>query len=160
MTDAYYELRDAADLIGERFSASDHVLGNWGPNMQSPAPVSALLVRSLERCAPRTDARLSRVVVDLLGAVPAGDQVWMRARVDRAGAKIELLSAEMLAPGPSGAPRPVANESAWRFGDFDSGDLAFAPEPPASGPGRGASIPLRRIPWAQLPAQPGLAVAQ
>jgi hypothetical protein len=53
VTDAYYQLLDAADPIGERFSASDHVLGNWGPNKQSAAAVSALLVRALERCAPR-----------------------------------------------------------------------------------------------------------
>jgi hypothetical protein len=33
--------------------------------MQNAAPVSALLVRALERCAPRDDTRLSRVVVDL-----------------------------------------------------------------------------------------------
>lgn len=124
---AYYELIAAADPIGEKFSASDHVLGNWGSNMQNGAPVSALLVRSLERCAPRDDARLSRVVIDLLGAVPAGDQLWTRARVDRAGAKIELLSAEMLALGPDGQPRPVANASAWRFGEHDSAELAFSP---------------------------------
>lgn len=115
MTDAYYELTDPDDRIGERFSASDHVISTWSPSMQNAAPVSALLVRALERCSPRDDARLSRVVVDLLGPVPVTDQRWVRAHVERPGTKIELLNAQMLAPGPDGQPRPVANAIAWRF---------------------------------------------
>src|SRR6476661_5737054 len=78
--------------------------------MQNAAPVSALLVRALEGCSPRHDTRLSRVAVDLLGPVPVTDQLWVRASVERPGTKIELLEAEMLAPGLTGdadrSPRP------------------------------------------------------
>ncbi|MFY1621356.1 thioesterase family protein [Micromonospora sp. WMMD736] len=130
MTDAYYELVDADDPLGERFSASDHVISTWSADMQNAAPVSALLVRALERYAPRPDTRLSRVVVDLLGPVPVTDQLWVRAHLRRPGAKIELLDAEMLAPGPDGAPRPVAVASAWRFGHHDTDELFFTPEAP------------------------------
>ncbi|HET6735213.1 thioesterase family protein [Mycobacterium sp.] len=130
MTDAYYELLDPDDALGEKFSASDHVISTWGPTMQNAAPVSALLVRALERCSPRGGSRLSRVVVDLLGPVPMTDQLWVRASVSRPGTKIELLDAEMLAPGPDGQPRPVAKAGAWRFAEHDTEELVFAAVPP------------------------------
>ena len=130
VTDAYYELIDPDDPLGEKFSASDHVISTWGPTMQNGAPVSALLVRALERCSPRPDTRLSRVVIDMLGPVPVTDQLWVRARIERPGTKIELLDAEMLAPGPDGQPRPVAKALAWRFQSHDTAELFFTPEPP------------------------------
>ena len=39
-------------------------------------------------------------MIDLLGGVPAEGDLWVRAQVDRPGKQIELVSAEMLAPGP------------------------------------------------------------
>jgi hypothetical protein len=115
LTDAYYELIDPNDPLGERFGASDHVISTWSPTMQNAAPVSALLVGALERCARRDDTRLSRAVVDLLGPVPVDGPLWVRAHVERPGTKIELLNAQMLAPGPDAQPRRVANAIAWRF---------------------------------------------
>jgi hypothetical protein len=61
MTDCYYDLIDAADPMGEKFTATDLVRSTWTAAIQHAAPVSALLVRALERCAPRDDTRLSRV---------------------------------------------------------------------------------------------------
>jgi hypothetical protein len=130
VTDAYYELVDPGDPLGEKFSASDHVISTWSSTMQNAAPVSALLVRAIERCSPRRDTRLSRVVVDLLGPVPVTDQLWVRASVQRPGTKIDLLDAQMLALGPDGRPRPVANAAAWRFQEHSTHDLFFTPEPP------------------------------
>lgn len=130
MTDAYYELLDPDDPRGERFASSDHVISTWASTMQNAAPVSALLVRALERCAPRPDTRLSRVVVDLLGPVPVTDRLWVRAEMRRPGTKIELLDAEMLAPGPDGQPRPVATAVAWRFQEHDTDELFFTPAEP------------------------------
>ncbi|WP_369803778.1 acyl-CoA thioesterase domain-containing protein, partial [Mycobacterium sp. NAZ190054] len=89
MTDAYYDLVDADDPRGEKFTASDHVISTWGPQMQNAAPVSALLVRAAERCAPRDDVRLSRVVVDLLGPVPVAGDLWVRI----AGVKVGTITA-------------------------------------------------------------------
>src|SRR3954470_2609922 len=107
MSDSYYELVDDADPQGERFLATDLARGTWSAAIQHGAPVSALLVRALERCDQRDDTRLTRVVIDLLGAVPADGDLWVRSQVERAGKQIELVSAEMLAPGPDGEPRPV-----------------------------------------------------
>ena len=135
MPDSYYELLDASDDRGEKFSATDYVRSTWSPAIQHAAPVSALLVRGLQRCEPRDDTRLSRVLIDLLGPVPADGHFWVQARRERAGKQIELVSAEMLALGPDGAPRPVAKASGWRLQTIDTTSVVHAPAeslPPVS----------------------------
>ncbi|WP_179469780.1 thioesterase family protein [Mycolicibacterium vinylchloridicum] len=134
MADSYYERIDQNDLFGERFSATEYVRGGWDPTIQNAAPVSALLVRAMERCSPRQDVRLTRVVVDLLGPVPISDELWVIAQLERTGSKIELVSAEMLAPAPGGGFRTVAKAAAWRFARFDTEALTFA-----------ADLPLRPV---------------
>lgn len=130
MTDSYYELIDATDPLGEKFVATDLVRSTWSAAIQHAAPVSALLVRGLERCDQRDDTRLSRVVVDLLGPVPAEGDFWVRSQLERSGKQIELVSTEMLAPGPDGRPRPVARASGWRLAQQDTHDVTRAAEPP------------------------------
>ena len=129
MTDSYYELIDDADPLGEKFRATDLVRSTWSASIQHAAPVSALLVRALERCARRDDTRLSRVVIDLLGPVPAEGELWVRPQLERSGKQIELVSAEMLGLGPDGQPRPVARASGWRLQTLDTESLAHASEP-------------------------------
>ncbi|MET0900915.1 MAG: thioesterase family protein [Mycobacterium sp.] len=129
MTDSYYELIET-DSAGEKFVASELVRSTWTAAIQHGAPVSALLVRALERCRPRADTRLSRVTIDLLGGVPADGDLWVRARVDRPGKQIELVSAELLGLGRDGQPRPVARASGWRLQTIDTPDLAAAPVTP------------------------------
>ncbi|MDV3125268.1 thioesterase family protein [Mycobacterium sp. 21AC1] len=135
MSDSYYELV-ANDQIDEkcceRFAATDMVRGTWSAAIQHAAPVSALLVRALERCEYREDTRCSRVVIDLMGGVPSEGDLWVTARVERPGRQIELVSAEMLAPGPGGTPRTVARASGWRMLQLDTTPLAYAAAPPLS----------------------------
>ena len=121
--------RQRAEL-GEKFVATDLVRSTWSAAIQHGAPVSALLVRALERCEQRDDTRLSRVMVDLLGGVPAEGDLWVRSRIERSGKQIELVSAEMLAPGPDGEPRPVARASGWRLQTVDTAEVVHAPAPP------------------------------
>ncbi|MEB3033035.1 thioesterase family protein [[Mycobacterium] nativiensis] len=130
MSDCYYELVDATDPRGELFAATDLVRGTWSAQIQHAAPVSALLVRALERHERRSDTRLSRVSVDLLGPVPAEGPLWVRSRVDRPGRQIELLSAELLAPGPDQQPRPVARAGGWRLQTLDTGVITHASASP------------------------------
>lgn len=134
MTEFYYELIDDNAIIDgqryEMFRASELVRGPWSAAMQHGAPPSALVVRALERCAQRDDTRLSRVVVDLLGPVPSDGALWVSSRVDRPGRQIELISAEMLAAGPDGTPRPVVRASGWRMQTMDTHTLAHAGAPP------------------------------
>lgn len=130
MSDCYYELLDADDPVGERFAATDLVRSTWSASIQHGAPPSALLVRALERCEQREDTRLSRVLIDLLGPVPAEGHLWVRAQRERAGKQIELITAEMLAAGPDGAPRAVARASGWRLQQQDTTEVVHAPAPP------------------------------
>jgi hypothetical protein len=120
VSDSYYELVDDADPLGEKFKATDLVRSTWTAEIQHGAPVSALLVRALEKCEVREDTRLSRVMIDLLGAVPADGDLWVRSRIERPGKQIELVSAEMLAPGRDGEPRAVARASGWRLKTVDT----------------------------------------
>ena len=129
MTDSYYELLDAADPVGEKFTATDLVRSTWTAKIQHAAPVSALLVRALERCAVRDDTRLSRVAIDLLGPVPADGDMWVRSKVERPGKQIELISAETLALGPDGEPRPTARATGWRLQQLDTAELVHAAAP-------------------------------
>jgi hypothetical protein len=69
------------------------VRSTWSAAIQHGAPVSALLVRAIERCEARDDTRLSRVMIDLLGGVPAEGDLWVRSRIERSGKQIELVSA-------------------------------------------------------------------
>ncbi|WP_328359524.1 thioesterase family protein [Mycobacterium sp. NBC_00419] len=132
MTDSYYELVDPADPRGEKFRATDMVRSTWSSHIQHGGPVSALLVRAMEQCDRRDDTRLSRVVVDLLGGVPADGDLWVSAAIERGGKQIELVSAVMLGQGPDGAPRPVAKASGWRFQTVPTADLRSAPVSPLS----------------------------
>jgi hypothetical protein len=138
MSDSYYELiddgPDGDGALGEKFKATDLVRSTWSAAIQHAAPVSALLVRALERCAQRDDTRLSRVIVDLLGPVPAEGDLWVRAQLDRPGKQIELVGAEMLALGPDGQPRRVAKASGWRLQKLDTQDVVHA-----------AALPLRPV---------------
>lgn len=128
MSDSYYELVDA-DADGERFIATDLVRSTWSSEIQHGAPVSALLTRALERCEARGDTRLSRVLVDLLGPVPAEGDIVVRAQRERSGKQIELITAEMLGPGRDGQLRPVARASGWRLQKLDTADAVHAPAP-------------------------------
>ncbi len=130
MSDSYYELVDETDPQGEKFVATDLVRSTWSASIQHGAPVSALLVRALERCEARDDTRLSRVMIDLLGPVPAEGDLWVRSRRQRSGKQIELISAEMLALGPNGEPRPVARASGWRLQTIDTTEIVHAPARP------------------------------
>jgi hypothetical protein len=130
MSDSYYELIDDADPLGEKFVATDLVRSTWSAAIQHAAPVSSLLVRALERCEQRDDTRLSRVVVDLLGPVPAEGNFWVRSTLERAGKQVELVTAEMLGLGPDGQSRPVAKASGWRFQQTETRDVVRTGQPP------------------------------
>jgi hypothetical protein len=147
MTDSYYELIDDADPSGEKFIATDLARGTWSAAIQHAAPVSALLVRALERCSRRDDTRLSRVVIDLLGPVPAEGDLWVRPKLERSGKQIELVSAEMLALGPDGEPRPVARASGWRLQHLDTQALVHAAAVPPRPPSEARERNLKAKDW-------------
>lgn len=144
MSDSYYELIDSDEARGERFAATDFVRSTWSAAIQHAAPVSALLVRGLQQCEPREDTRLSRVLIDLLGPVPAEGGLWVRAQRERAGRQIELVGAEMLALGPDGRPRPVARASGWRLQTLDTTAVVHASARPLRPVSEAASRDMKK----------------
>lgn len=101
--------------LGEgRFSSTAATAGPWSPDSQHMGPPSGLLVRELERAAPHAAGSFARITVEILGPVPI-TELQVRAKVDRPGRSVELLSAELVA-----GTRPVARATAWRMVDADT----------------------------------------
>lgn len=130
MGEAFYE-----QVAAGSFRSTDHTVGPWFLDSQHMGPPAALLVRELERCAPRTDAVLSRLVFEVLGPVPISE-VTVRAGVERPGRSVELLGAELLV-----ADRPVVRAHAWRIARSDTGQVAGGAAAPLDPPEKG--VPLR-----------------
>jgi acyl-Coa thioesterase superfamily protein/acyl-CoA thioesterase superfamily protein len=113
---------------GERFSATAATVGPWFADAQHVGPPSALLARAVERCEPRAGTAVSRLTVEVLGPVPAGE-VEVSARVERPGRAIELVAAEMRAGG-----RAVLRARAWRLAGGDTAEVAVGAAPRLPGP--------------------------
>lgn len=120
---AFYEQLDEG-----RFRSTEHTVGPWSADMQNMGPPSALLTRALERCAPRGEAVLSRITIEMLGALPPVD-VEVVAEVARPGRTVELLGAELAAGG-----RAVARAWGWRLVLADTADVAAGAGPVLPGP--------------------------
>ncbi|QFZ21789.1 thioesterase family protein [Saccharothrix syringae] len=118
---AFYE-----PLAGDRFASTGHTAGPWSDDSQHLGPPSALLVRALERCAPRPGTLLSRVTLEVLGPVPVAE-LSVEAAVERPGRSVELLSASLCHGG-----RPVLRARAWRIVTGDTAVVATGdgPSPP------------------------------
>jgi hypothetical protein len=117
VSSAFYE-----SLGDDRFRSTERTEGPWSPELQHGGPPAALLIRALEACEPREGTQLSRVTIDILGAVPVAE-LEVRAVVERPGRSVELLRAELSAGG-----RVAMRASAWRVtgAPVDAGE----PEPP------------------------------
>lgn len=126
---SFYRALDGPD--GERFHAGPATTGPWFSDAQHGGPPAALLVRAFERCDPREDAQLSRVTVEVLGPIPAGE-VAVRAAVERPGRAITLLGAELEAGG-----RTVLRARAWRTAVGDTAAVAGGAPDPLPGPEHG-----------------------
>lgn len=94
--------------------------------MQHGSPPASLLVKALEEFTPKDDARVSRVVLEILGPIPVSE-CRVRTWVERPGRRIELLGAELMAPDSSGAFRAVARAFAWRL---ETADTSLVADPP------------------------------
>jgi hypothetical protein len=122
---AFYEPLPDDGSGSARWRATVHTTGPWDAGSQHAGPPSALLVRAVERCAPRDETVLARATVELLGPVPVGE-VAVRARVVRPGRSVELVEAVLAAGG-----RDAARMSAWRVRRAEQVDVPpRAPFPP------------------------------
>ncbi|MFD1520712.1 thioesterase family protein [Pseudonocardia yunnanensis] len=137
----FYLPLDGAD--GERFHATPSTTGPWFADAQHVGPPSALLVRALERCPSTADMQLSRITVEVLGPVPAGE-VRVCADIERPGRTVELLAAEMHAGG-----RTVLRARAWRLALGDTSAVAVGEAHPLPPPEQGT--PRQELPPGWLP---------
>ncbi len=130
MTDCYYR-RLGADGDVAVFESTDHTRSNWTPEIQHGSPPLALMTKVIEEQL-RPGMRIGRMTLDILGAIPVAE-VRVRARVDRPGSRISLLSAEMSADRPTvgrasrrGRSRPsdTADVATDRFPPMVEGETA------------------------------------
>lgn len=129
--DAFYE-----QLEPDRYRSTEHTVGPWSAEMQHMGPASALLTRQLERHAPREDMALSRITVEVLGAVPPVD-LDVSAQTIRPGRTVELLEAQLSADG-----RPVARARGWRLALADTADVADGVPPALPPPEHAVTRPV------------------
>ena len=111
------------------FESTDGTRSNWTPEIQHGSPPLALLTKHIEDLAAGTPLRIGRVTLDILGAIPV-TTVKVRAWVERPGARISMMAAEMLAERPDGSWRAVARVTAWLVATSDTSDAATDRYPP------------------------------
>ncbi len=135
-------------LGDDRWRATVHTTGPWDVRFQHGGPPSALLGRAVELCQPREDMTVSRMTVEILGAIPVAE-LALRSRVVRPGRSVELVEAVLTAGG-----RDVARAQAWRVlraaKDVPSRHATAPPMPPETTPlSRGAWVDgyLSAVEW-------------
>ncbi|WP_043807407.1 thioesterase family protein [Rhodococcus triatomae] len=122
-TSAYFVPLEQLPDGTERFEPTGHTLSTWSTDMQHGSPPSALLARAVRRCEQRADTRVTRMVIEILGAVPL-TEIRVRSWVERPGRRIELVVAELSAEQPDGSWRAVARGTGWRLQTADTAAIA------------------------------------
>lgn len=122
MSDPYYR-RLPADGPFQVFESTEGTGSNWDVTIQHGSPPLALLTKAIEELAAGSSLRVGRLMFDILGAIPVAP-VKVRSWVERPGARISLMAAEMLATRPDGTDRAVARLSAWLLATSDTADAA------------------------------------
>jgi hypothetical protein len=126
--DCHYR-RLAADGEFLVFEATDGTRSNWDPEIQHGSPPLALMTKLIEEQALDSGMRVGRLTLDILGAIPVS-RLRLRSWVERPGARISLMAAEMLAPRPDGGERAVARVTAWLLATSDTADAVTDRYPP------------------------------
>ncbi|WP_326546369.1 thioesterase family protein [Mycolicibacterium sp. ND9-15] len=128
MTDCHYR-RVGAEGGFEVFESTDGTRSNWNPEIQHGSPPLALMTKRIEELACDSGLRVGRLTLDILGAIPVA-RVRVRAWVERPGARISLMAAEMSETRPDGGRRVVARVTAWLLATSDTADAATDRYPP------------------------------
>ncbi|ULE32200.1 thioesterase family protein [Mycobacterium sp. IDR2000157661] len=161
MIDCFYR-RVGADGTGQLFDSTDGTRSNWDPRIQHGSPPLALMTKLIEESAADTGMRVGRLTLDIFGAIPVAP-VRVHTRVERPGARISLIVAEMSAARPGGADRVVARVTAWLLATSDTSDATTDRYPPlvegAPDPvphsWQGATGYLEAVSWRRQPATDG-----
>ena len=146
MSECLYRPTDEPDIDAaaatQVFLPTPLTASAWGPNMQHGGPVAALLTRAMEGLDPRPGARITRVHVDILGAIPL-DPVRVTARIDRPGRRVQLLGAVLETRDATGQWRPVARALAWQLATQPTSEVVSQADPSIPRPAHdAAAVPL------------------
>ncbi|KUH83991.1 thioesterase family protein [Mycobacterium sp. IS-1556] len=137
MIDCHYR-RVGAEGEFAVFESTDGTRSNWDPEIQHGSPPLALMTKRIEEMAGDSGLRIGRLTLDILGAIPVA-RVRVRAWVDRPGARISLMVAEMSADRSGGGQRAVARVTAWLLKTSDTADAVTDRYPPLI---EGESVPV------------------
>ena len=137
MIDCHYRRLDA-DGEFMMFESTDGTRSNWDPEIQHGSPPLALMTKLIEELAAESALRVSRLTLDILGAIPVVP-VKVRAWVERPGKRISMMIAEMSAARTDGADRVVARVTAWLLAPGDTVDVVTDRYPPLI---EGESVPV------------------
>ena len=94
MIDCHYR-RLSADGEFQVFESTDGTRSNWDPEIQHGSPPLALMTKLIEEQAGDSGLRVGRLTLDILGAIPV-TRLRVRSWVERPGARISMMAAEML----------------------------------------------------------------
>ncbi|KUH99934.1 thioesterase family protein [Mycobacterium sp. IS-3022] len=137
MIDCHYR-RVGAEGEYDVFESTDGTRSNWDPEIQHGSPPLALMTKRIEELAGDSGLRIGRLTLDILGAIPVA-RVRVRAWVDRPGARISLMVAEMSADRAGGGQRAVGRVTAWLLKTTDTADAVTDRYPPLI---EGDSVPV------------------
>ena len=85
--------------IGEmQYQPTEATIGPWSPELQHGGPPSALLAHALQIFPSQKNMALSRITIEILGAVPI-TPCEIKVEQVRAGRRIELLKAQYISAG-------------------------------------------------------------
>ncbi|MGV0744680.1 thioesterase family protein [Mycolicibacterium sp. XJ870] len=121
--------RMGSDGDYQLFESTADTRSNWDPAIQHGSPPLALLTKAIEELTAASGLLIGRLTLDILGAIPVAP-VRVRAWIDRPGARISMVVAEMAAARPDGAWRAVARVSAWLLAPSDTSDVTTYRYPP------------------------------
>jgi len=125
------------EILDGRFVATELASGPWDQNAQHGGVPAALMVREFERVPAPDGLNIARLTYEFLRPVPIGP-VEVRAKVIRAGRRVQLLDGLMLADGVE-----VVRARALRLLAANSGSLHSEKTTPPPGPddGRTGELP-------------------
>ena len=99
---AYYQLigrdTDTTGKVTAHYRSTLLAQGAWNEHEQHMAPATGIICAELDQFSPRSDMRIGRVSLDILGLIPAGE-FSITTQVIRPGKTIELIESEMIAGG-------------------------------------------------------------
>ncbi len=122
MTTAFYTPRGEHDGWFHVLP-TEHTVSVWADTLQHGGPPSALLVWAIERMGVPEGTAISRITVDILGAVGL-EENRVQARVVRPGRRVSLVEAVLDVRTSDGGFRTAARASAWVLSTGDTAQIA------------------------------------